>query len=65
MTAVIAAGVFVAAAVVALVVVVMVAAPDIGALGQNTGDQLHDRHISAAVDAGVKVDACIGQGVDA
>ena len=48
----------------ALAVVVVVAAPDIGALGQNAVDELHDRHIRAAVNAGVQVDACHGQGVD-
>ena len=57
MASVIAAAMPMAAAVVALVVMMVVAAPDVGALGQHTGDELHDRHIGAAVDAGVQVDA--------
>ena len=59
-----AAVVAVAAAVVVALVVVMVAAADVGALGQDAGDQLHDGHVSAAVDAGVQVDAGRCQGVD-
>ena len=53
----------VAAAVVALAVVVVVAAPHVGALGQDAGDELHDRHIGAAVNAGVQVDARCAQGL--
>ena len=55
----------VAAAIVAFTMaVVMVAAADVGALGQDTGNELHDSHVGAAVDAGVQVNTGLGQGVD-
>ena len=59
-----AAVVTVAAAVVTGTVVIVVGAADVGALGQDAGDELHNSHIGAAVDAGVQVDARSGQGVD-
>ena len=46
MAAVVAAGMLVGTAVVVALVVMVVGAADVGALGQNAVDELHDRHVA-------------------